>query len=29
MVKNSLANAGDLRDMGSIPGFGKMPWRRE
>ena len=22
------ANAGDLRDMGSIPGWGRSPWRR-
>ena len=28
MVKNSPANAGDLRDPGSIPGSGKSPWRR-
>ena len=26
MVKNSAANAEDVRDMGSIPG--KIPWRR-
>ena len=26
MVKNSLANAGDV---GSIPGFGTIPWRRK
>ena len=25
MVKNPLANAGDLRDMGSIPGSGRSP----
>ena len=25
MVKNLLANAGDIRDMGSIPGSGKSP----
>ena len=25
MVKNFLANAGDLRDMGSIPGSGRSP----
>ena len=24
-VKNSPANAGDLRDMGSIPGLGRSP----
>ena len=25
MVKNSLANAGDARDVGLIPGSGKSP----
>ena len=25
VVKNLLPNAGDIRDMGSIPGFGKYP----
>ena len=25
MVKNLTANAGDIRDMGSIPGSGKSP----
>ena len=25
MVKNLPANAGDLRDMGSIPGLGRSP----
>ena len=25
MVKNLLANAGDIRDMGSIPGWGRFP----
>ena len=25
MVKNSPANAGDIRDTGSIPGSGKSP----
>ena len=25
MVKNLLANAGDLRDTGSIPGSGRSP----
>ena len=25
MVKNSSANAGDARDMGSIPGLGRSP----
>ena len=30
MVKNLLANAGDIRDMGSIPSWvSKIPWRRE
>ena len=28
MVKNLPANAGDLRDVGSVPGVGKIPWRR-
>ena len=27
MVKNPLANAGDIRDVGSIPE--KIPWRRK
>ena len=26
--KNQLANAGDIGDEGSIPGLGKIPWRR-
>ena len=25
MVKNLSANAGDVRDVGSIPGFGRYP----
>ena len=25
VVKNTLANAGDLRDAGSIPGLGRSP----
>ena len=25
VVKNPLANAGDIRDVGSIPGLGKYP----
>ena len=25
MVKNLPANAGDIRDMGSIPGLGRFP----
>ena len=28
VVKNPLANAGDIRDVGSIPGSGRSPWRR-
>ena len=29
-VKNLPANAGDVRDMGSIPGLGrKISWRRK
>ena len=28
MVKNPLANAGDTGDMGSIPGSGRLPGRR-
>ena len=28
-VKNLPANAGDTRDMGSIPGSGRFPWRRK
>ena len=28
-VKNLPANAGDIRDVGSIPGSGRFPWRRE
>ena len=28
MVKNPPANAGDMRDSGSIPGTRKTPWRR-
>ena len=28
MIKNLPANAGDIRDMGSIP-VGKIPWRRK
>ena len=27
VVKNPLANAGDTRDMGSIPGLGRSPGR--
>ena len=29
MVKNLPANAGDVRDDGSIPGSGRSPWRRD
>ena len=28
VVKNPPANAGDVRDSSSIPGLGKIPWRR-
>ena len=28
MVKNSHANAGDIRDIDLIPGLGGFPWRR-
>ena len=28
VVKTPPANAGDIRDMGSIPGVRKIPWRR-
>ena len=28
VVKNPPANAGDIRDSGSIPGLGRFPWRR-
>ena len=28
MVKNPPANAGDVRDVGSIPESGRCPWRR-
>ena len=28
MVKNPSANAGDIRDMGSIPGLGRSPGGR-
>ena len=27
-VKNLAANAGDIRDMGSVPGLGRYPGRR-
>jgi len=29
VVKNLPANAGDTRDVGSIPGSGKIPWSRK
>ena len=29
MVKNPPADAGDVRDLGSIPGSGRFPWRRK
>jgi len=29
MVKNLPANAGDAEDAESIPGLGKIPWRRK
>ena len=29
MVKNMLANAGDTRDVGSIPWVRKIPWSRK
>jgi len=28
VVKNLPANAGKVRDVGSIPGSGRFPWRR-
>ena len=28
VVKNPPANAGDIRDVGSIPESGRFPWRR-
>ena len=28
VVKNLPANAGDIIDVGSIPGSGKIPWKR-
>ena len=28
VVKNLPANAGDIRDAVSIPGLGRLPWRR-
>ena len=29
VVKNSPANTGDPRDVGSIPGLGRFPWSRK
>ena len=29
MVKNPSADAGDITDLGSIPGSGRFPWRRK
>ena len=29
VVKNLPANAGDIKDMGLIPGLERFPWRRE
>ena len=28
VVKNPLANTGNMREVGSIPGSGRTPWRR-
>jgi len=28
VVKNPLANRGNIREVGSIPGSGRSPWRR-
>ena len=28
VVKNPHANAGDIREAGSISGLGRFPWRR-
>jgi len=28
VVKNMPASMGDIRDVGSIPGSGRSPWRR-
>ena len=28
VMKNLSANAGDIRDTGSIPGWRRFPWRR-
>ena len=29
VVKNPLANSGDIRDVGSIPGWGRSPLEKE
>ena len=29
VVKNPPANAGDIGDVGLIPGLGRSPWRRK
>ena len=29
VIKNPLANAGDVRDPGLIPEWGRSPWRRK
>ena len=29
VVKNHPVNAGHIRDVSSIPGSGKIPWRRK
>ena len=29
VVKNLPANAAEARDLGSVPGVGKIPWRRK
>ena len=28
VIKNSPTKAGDIRDVDSIPGLGRFPWRR-
>ena len=29
VVKNPPGNAEDIRDVGSVPGLGRFPWRRK
>ena len=29
MIENTPTNAGGTRDVGSIPGLGRFPWRRK